>query len=137
MSSIPCNNCRRSKKKCDRGSPCSRCSLQKAECIYNIVNPYKREKTTKVNKLFNRADKLEDLLKEALEKDYKFDNFNLNHIIDHWNNIKLEMTGYNDLSLPISLAWYKIEGSIPNMVVKTSTLIKRPSKEIVYILKLY
>ncbi|KXN69868.1 hypothetical protein CONCODRAFT_85666 [Conidiobolus coronatus NRRL 28638] len=127
MSSVPCNNCRRSKKKCDRGSPCSRCSLQKVECVYNKINPYKRRNTTKVAKIFDRADKLEALLKEALKKDYKFDNLNLNHIIDHWNSIKLEMTDYNDLNLPISLAWYKIEGSIPNIVAKASTLVKSPS----------
>ncbi|KXN69869.1 hypothetical protein CONCODRAFT_79119, partial [Conidiobolus coronatus NRRL 28638] len=37
------------------------------------------------------------------------------------------MTGYSDLSLPIALTWYKIEGSIPNIVAKTSTLVKRPN----------
>jgi hypothetical protein len=136
MTSMPCNNCRRSKKKCDREKPCSRCKLQSVECIYSKSNPYKKQNTNKIAKIFYRADKLEALLKCALKKDYKFANLHIKHIIDHWNNVKQGINGYSDLNIHITLAWGKIKDFISNRSVKSSALVKRAGKKTVILLKL-
>jgi hypothetical protein len=128
MNSIPCNNCRKSKKKCNREKPCSRCKLKSIECIYNEVNLYKRGRTGKLAKLLDKAQNLEIFLRKAVRKDIKYHYLDTNKIINYWNDIKLEMTDYKDLNLPLDVAWFQIEDSLPVVVSKYSTLVKSPSK---------
>jgi hypothetical protein len=89
---------------------------------------YKRGGTAKVAKLLDRAQNLQTLLEKAVRNNIKHHYFDVNKIINYWNDIKLEMTDYKDLNLPLAVAWFQIEDSLPVIISKYPTLVKSPSK---------
>jgi hypothetical protein len=129
MSTIPCNNCRRSKRRCSREEPCSLCKSQSVKCIYNESNPYKCRKTSKIAKIFDRADKLEVVLKKALKEDNLFNSFDISRVVEYWKSIKIEMTSYSESSLPIALAWNEISNSMQRIPNSGLALTKISSKK--------